>query len=27
MTKKLVVGISGNLTRPSKTKAFISHIA
>ncbi|TIT91201.1 MAG: FMN reductase, partial [Mesorhizobium sp.] len=22
MTKKLVVGISGNLTRPSKTKAF-----
>ncbi|MEW6630177.1 MAG: FMN reductase [Pseudomonadota bacterium] len=27
MTKKLVVGISGNLTRPSKTKAFITHIA
>ena len=27
MTNKLVVGISGNLTRPSKTKAFISHIA
>ena len=27
MTKKLVVGISGNLTRPSKTKAFVSHIA
>ena len=27
MTKKLVVGISGNLTRPSKTKAFISYIA
>ncbi|MER9333073.1 FMN reductase [Mesorhizobium sp. M0293] len=26
MTKKLVVGISGNLTRPSKTNAFISHI-
>ncbi|WP_204352109.1 hypothetical protein, partial [Klebsiella pneumoniae] len=22
-----VVGISGNLTRPSKTKAFITHIA
>ncbi|MET2832220.1 FMN reductase [Mesorhizobium shangrilense] len=27
MSKKLVVGISGNLTRPSKTKAFISQIA
>ncbi len=27
MTKKLVVGISGNLTRPSKTKAFITQIA
>jgi FMN reductase len=27
MTKKLVVGISGNLTRPSKTRAFIGHIA
>ncbi|CDX15905.1 NADPH-dependent FMN reductase [Mesorhizobium sp. ORS 3324] len=27
MTKRLVVGISGNLTRPSKTKAFIGHIA
>ncbi|TIL25912.1 MAG: FMN reductase [Mesorhizobium sp.] len=26
MPKKLVVGLSGNLTRPSKTKAFISHI-
>ncbi|WP_192181518.1 FMN reductase [Mesorhizobium amorphae] len=26
MSKKLVVGVSGNLTRPSKTKAFISHI-
>lgn len=26
MTKKLVVGVSGNLTRPSKTNAFISHI-
>jgi FMN reductase len=24
---KLVVGISGNLTRPSKTKAFVAHIA
>ena len=27
MSKKLVVGVSGNLTRPSKTKAFIDHIA
>jgi FMN reductase len=27
MSKKLVVGISGNLTRPSKTKAFITQIA
>ncbi|WP_208246122.1 FMN reductase (plasmid) [Rhizobium sp. T1470] len=27
MTKKLVVGMSGNLSRPSKTNAFISHIA
>jgi len=27
MTKKLVVGISGNLTRPSKTRTFVSHIA
>ncbi|RAZ89606.1 FMN reductase [Mesorhizobium hawassense] len=27
MTKKLVVGISGNLTRPSKTKSFITQIA
>ncbi|MBZ9880987.1 FMN reductase [Mesorhizobium sp. CA10] len=27
MTKKLVVGFSGNLTRPSKTKAFITQIA
>ena len=27
MSRKLVVGVSGNLTRPSKTKAFISHIA
>ena len=27
MSKKLVVGLSGNLTRPSKTKAFVSHIA
>ncbi|MDX8481418.1 FMN reductase [Mesorhizobium sp. VK24D] len=27
MTKKRVVGISGNLTRPSKTKAFVGHIA
>ncbi|SJM30618.1 FMN reductase [Mesorhizobium delmotii] len=26
MSKTLVVGLSGNLTRPSKTKAFISHI-
>ncbi|MGX9177000.1 FMN reductase [Mesorhizobium sp. BHbdii] len=26
MSKKLVVGLSGNLTRPSKTKALISHI-
>ena len=26
MSKKLVVGVSGNLTRPSKTKAFVSHI-
>ncbi|MER9876225.1 FMN reductase [Mesorhizobium sp. M0195] len=26
MSKKLVVGLSGNLTRPSKTKAFVSHI-
>ncbi|TJW07264.1 MAG: FMN reductase [Mesorhizobium sp.] len=26
MSKKLVVGVSGNLTRPSKTRAFISHI-
>ncbi|TJV28250.1 MAG: FMN reductase, partial [Mesorhizobium sp.] len=26
MSKNLVVGLSGNLTRPSKTKAFISHI-
>jgi FMN reductase len=27
MSKKLVVGISGNLTRPSKTRVFIDHIA
>ncbi|MDX8456097.1 FMN reductase [Mesorhizobium sp. VK9D] len=27
MNKKLVVGISGNLTRPSKTRAFITQIA
>ena len=27
MSRKLVVGLSGNLTRPSKTKAFVSHIA
>ena len=27
MSRKLVVGVSGNLTRPSKTKAFIGHIA
>jgi len=27
MTKKLVVGVSGNLTRPSKTRTFVSHIA
>ncbi|MEO5755263.1 MAG: FMN reductase [Mesorhizobium sp.] len=27
MSKLLVVGVSGNLTRPSKTKAFVSHIA
>lgn len=27
MSKKLVVGISGNLTRPSKTKAFVTQIA
>lgn len=27
MSTKLVLGISGNLTRPSKTRAFIDHIA
>jgi FMN reductase len=27
MPAKLVLGISGNLTRPSKTKAFVDHIA
>lgn len=26
MSKQLVVGISGNLTRPSKTRLFIDHI-
>ncbi len=26
MSKNVVVGVSGNLTRPSKTKAFVSHI-
>ncbi|PWJ93767.1 MULTISPECIES: FMN reductase [Mesorhizobium] len=26
MSRKLVVGVSGNLTRPSKTRTFISHI-
>jgi FMN reductase len=26
MSQKLVVGVSGNLTRPSKTKVFIDHI-
>ncbi|PSJ49493.1 FMN reductase [Kumtagia ephedrae] len=27
MSRKLVVGVSGNVTRPSKTKAFVDHIA
>lgn len=27
MSAKLVVGVSGNLTRPSKTRAFVEHIA
>lgn len=27
MSAKFVVGISGNLTRPSKTRAFVEHIA
>src|SRR5262245_46140029 len=27
MLAKLVVGISGNLTRPSKTRLFVNHIA
>jgi len=27
MSAKLVVGISGNLTRPSKTRLFVDHIA
>lgn len=27
MSKKLIVGISGNLTRPSKTRIFVEHIA
>lgn len=27
MSQKLVVGISGNITRPSKTRAFVDHIA
>lgn len=27
MSRGLVVGLSGNITRPSKTKAFVSHIA
>jgi FMN reductase len=27
MSAKLVLGISGNLTRPSKTKVFVDHIA
>src|SRR3954453_15273017 len=26
MSAKLVLGVSGNLTRPSKTKAFVDHI-
>lgn len=26
MSKELVIGISGNLTRPSKTRAFVDHI-
>jgi FMN reductase len=27
MSKKLVLGVSGNLTRPSKTRSFVDHIA
>lgn len=27
MSAKLVLGVSGNLTRPSKTKLFVDHIA
>ncbi|MER8541457.1 FMN reductase [Mesorhizobium sp. M1334] len=26
MSKKFVIGVSGNLTRPSKTRAFVGHI-
>jgi FMN reductase len=27
MSMKLVLGVSGNITRPSKTKSFVDHIA
>src|SRR5690349_13729341 len=27
MSGKLVVGLSGNITRPSKTRSFVDHVA